>query len=445
MNGSATSSVSGNSDDFIGFVNPQSVARRAIAVFLVIFVVPLGALVLIGASLAAALVFESTEVLIFLGSICASVAMFLVSYLALRCYGFVRSHRISMLFSASATIVLLFLVAAFLLRPIIPVEQQFIRDVPDDVELWDLPTGSVIAVRKISASSDSERLPILFLHGGPGAYSVSLQSTVNALSPLAVDGHDIYFYDQAGGGLSERLPDISDYTVARHLEDLKAVYARIGAEKLILIGSSGGASLGSSYMALHPNHVAAAVFSGPAPLYHPAWAETGDGGLDEQLTPAKRAAFSNMVETPRLFAALVLADINPGAAVRFAGEYELGSLFDKVANEFYLPMAVCDPHGIDVVSSGYGFWSNRMTSKSLQSRVYDPRPALRTNNAPVLVMRGACEYKKPEVANEYVDVFPNAQMTAFDQAGHMLLWEQPDKYRLRIRLFLSEAGLSDAP
>lgn len=165
------------------------------------------------------------------------------------------------------------------------------------------------------------------------------------------------------------------------------------------LAAAGSATLGATYMANNPQHVAAAVFSGPGPIYHPPWTKSGYGGLDERMSERQRAAFSAMIEKPRLFAALALASINQHAAVRFAGERELGSLFDKVANEFYLPLAVCGPAVINANSSGYGFWSNRMTSQTLRAPREDPRPELRANETPVLILRGACDYVREQAAS----------------------------------------------
>ena len=48
-------------------------------------------------------------------------------------------------------------------------------------------------------------------------------ATIEALLPLSKQGHDLYFYDQIGSGHSARLNNISEYTVQRHLADLKAI------------------------------------------------------------------------------------------------------------------------------------------------------------------------------------------------------------------------------
>lgn len=401
---------------------------------------PLGAATLLAASLIAATTFDSPFILISVGVTACLLVILLLSYPALTLLGRAKPWRWSFLIAAAATCMIFALFRAQFLQPLIPVDEQFAVDVPDGVELWELRTGSIVAVRQVAAMGTRSEQPIVFLHGGPGGYSVALRPTVEVISRLTADGYDVYFYDQVGGGLSARLPDISEYSLDRHLRDLEALYERIGSKKIIIIGSSWGAALGANYMATNPDHVAAAVFSGSAPIFLPAWNDIGDGGLDEKLSPTQRIAFSAMVETPRLFAALVLADINHKAAVQFAGEAELGSLFDQVANEFYLPMAVCNSKDITTKSSGYGFWSNRMTGKTLRANSDDPRPKLKTNNTPVLVLRGECDYKKEAVAKEFATVFPNSQFNHYESAGHMLYWEQPDEYLRRVREFLTEVS-----
>ncbi|MEO0422775.1 MAG: alpha/beta fold hydrolase [Pseudomonadota bacterium] len=414
-------------------------ARRLACALGLLLTPPLGAVAFAAAGLTAASVTDTPALLIAAATLAWLAATYLGSRLSLWIGGVTRHHSWALGIGGVGTVVLLMTLRATILTPLIPVDQQFAIHLPGDVEVWPLASGSRVAVRKVDGRGRKRAHPIVFLHGGPGGYSVSLQPTVEAIGRLSEDGYDVYFYDQVGGGLSARLDDIHDYTLERHLTDLDGIYHRIGAEQIILIGSSWGASMGAGYMARHPQHVAAAVFSGAGPMYHPSWVPGGDGGLDERLTSEQAEGFARLVETPRLMTALLLAEINPGAAVRFASEWELGSLFDKVANTFYLPLAVCDPRDIDVSSAGYGFWSNRMTGRSLRAQTQDPRPSLRQNLTPVLILRGECDYKREAVALEYANVFANAQFARFANAGHMLYWEQPDAFLKRVRQFLTTA------
>jgi len=103
------------------------------------------------------------------------------------------------------------------------------------------------------------------------------------------------FYDQVGGGLSERLQNTSEYSLDRHLTDLAAVYEIISTDKVILLGSSWGTTLASNYIARNPAHVVSAIFSAAAPIYHLDWKDKGYGSLDSRMTLEEQAVFENAV------------------------------------------------------------------------------------------------------------------------------------------------------
>lgn len=69
-------------------------------------------------------------------------------------------------------------------------------------------------------------------------------------------------------------------------------------------------------------------------------------------------------------------------------------------------------------------------------RTSDPRAALSTNPVPALVMRGSCEWLKPQVAQDYVQAFPNSTFTEIEKGGHLLYLEQPEAYLGTVRAFL---------
>jgi pimeloyl-ACP methyl ester carboxylesterase len=124
----------------------------------------------------------------------------------------------------------------------------------DRVQYWDLPTGSRIAYVRFAGSAPVRPQPVIFLHGGPGAFIVDHPSVADHFyQSLARIGFDLYLYDQIGSGRSARLSDPRQYTVDRHIRDLEAIRQKLRAGRVILIGDSWGASLGANYIAEHPN------------------------------------------------------------------------------------------------------------------------------------------------------------------------------------------------
>lgn len=395
----------------------------------------LGLLVFIAIFFASALISNSPATLTVLGLLAGAIVIAIGSFMSGKLFKIRKLKQYTIL--QTGTLVSLFCALAYLIfQPLVPKKDQFAATNVKGVEFWDLSTGSKIAIRKHASQTTRAKRPIIILHGGPGAYSISFEPMVNVYPKLAANGHDVYLYDQIGGGLSGRLDDVSEYSLDRHINDLKAIHDRIGSDQVIFIGSSWGATLGANYLARYPNDVARAVFSGPGPIYLPDWLKNSDGKLDDRMNREQKKRFDATIEQPRLFAAILLADINPAAASSFAPDREMGAFFDKIANDHYLPLAFCDPAKSKARSDGYGFWSSRMTGKTLLNRTDDPKPTLRKNNLPVLILRGSCDYKSEAVSKQYRSIFSNSRFVTIKDAGHMIYGESPDEYLQLVREFL---------
>ncbi|QRY55871.1 alpha/beta fold hydrolase [Sphingobacterium siyangense] len=136
---------------------------------------------------------------------------------------------------------------AFVAYTLVPVAYSgSIPKFPDpkgvDVKYWKLETGSSIAYYKLSAKSGitKKSTPIIFLHGGPGAYVRQIE--INFFTLFTNDGYDVYLYDQAGSGRSGLLPK-NAYSHERNIKDFEAIINTINAKQYIVIGQSYGGSL----------------------------------------------------------------------------------------------------------------------------------------------------------------------------------------------------------
>ena len=87
-------------------------------------------------------------------------------------------------------------------------------------------------------------------------------------------GHDVFLYDQIGGGLSGRLDDVSEYTLERHVSDLEAIRQRIEAETVVLMGESWGAKLATHYLVAHALRGSTGSYSCLPARYIPRTGET---------------------------------------------------------------------------------------------------------------------------------------------------------------------------
>jgi L-proline amide hydrolase len=112
------------------------------------------------------------------------------------------------------------------------------------------------------------RLPLLALHGGPG----SSHDALEGLGALAEQGRRVVFYDQLGGGDSDKPDDPALWTVDTFLEQLRSVRGALGLERLHVFGSSWGGMLALEYALGRPEGLASLVLNS-TPTSAPRWAE----------------------------------------------------------------------------------------------------------------------------------------------------------------------------
>jgi proline iminopeptidase len=110
---------------------------------------------------------------------------------------------------------------------------------PDAEGFADVPGGK-LWWRRVG---DGPGIPLLLLHGGPGAGHDYL------LPFLALTGErPVIFYDQLGCGRSDSPPDESLYTIQRSVDEVDALRAAIGLDRIVLFGNSWGSVLAIEYL-----------------------------------------------------------------------------------------------------------------------------------------------------------------------------------------------------
>jgi proline-specific peptidase len=122
--------------------------------------------------------------------------------------------------------------------------------------------------RLVGAAEDDGRLPVVCLHGGPGATHWYLEP----LEGIAASGRRAVFYDQLGCGASSQPHDPSMWTVELFVDEVSAVREALGLERLHLFGNSWGGMLAMEVALTQPDWLASLVLaSSPASI--PQWVE----------------------------------------------------------------------------------------------------------------------------------------------------------------------------
>ena len=134
--------------------------------------------------------------------------------------------------------------------------------------------------RIVGEGEDEGKLPVLYLHGGPGGTHDYLEP----LEGMAETGRRAIFYDQIGCGKSDLPDDPSLWTVETFVDELGRIREHLGLEQLHIFGNSWGGMLAMEYALTGPAGVASLIVaSSPASI--PQW--VGGRGEPAPLAPAR--------------------------------------------------------------------------------------------------------------------------------------------------------------
>jgi proline-specific peptidase len=120
--------------------------------------------------------------------------------------------------------------------------------------------------RIVGTGEETGKLPVLALHGGPGASHDYLEP----LEALASSGRRVIFYDQLGGGNSDHPHDPSMWTVDLFKDELATVIRALGLVRYHLFGSSWGGMLAMEHALTGPPGLASLVIAS-SPSSMPQW------------------------------------------------------------------------------------------------------------------------------------------------------------------------------
>ena len=100
-------------------------------------------------------------------------------------------------------------------------------------------------------------VPVLFLHGGPGAGAGIIHRRFFDPSFWRV-----VIFDQRGAGRSRPMGSLAANTTPHLVEDIEVLRKHLGIEKFLLFGGSWGSTRALAYAQAHPDRVAGCVLRG---------------------------------------------------------------------------------------------------------------------------------------------------------------------------------------
>ena len=115
--------------------------------------------------------------------------------------------------------------------------------------------GSKLA---IDGERMAERPTLIVMHGGPGFD----HSTLRPYFDRFADTHQVLYIDHRGNGRSTGEPDT--WRLDRWGDDVKAICDALGIDKPVVYGNSFGGMVAMSYASRHPNHPGKLILSSTA-------------------------------------------------------------------------------------------------------------------------------------------------------------------------------------
>lgn len=109
----------------------------------------------------------------------------------------------------------------------------------------------------VEESGNSEGVPVVYLHGGPGSGSNPFQRQL-----FDPQRYRIILFDQRGSGQSRPHAELRQNTTAHLIEDIEKIREELGVDRWVVSGGSWGSTLALAYAQQYPERVLGLILRG---------------------------------------------------------------------------------------------------------------------------------------------------------------------------------------
>jgi proline iminopeptidase len=261
--------------------------------------------------------------------------------------------------------------------------------------------------------------PLLLIHGGPGGRSCRL----SALAALG-DERPIVFYDQLGSGRSGRPADPDLWQINRFVDELDAVRTRLGLTRVHILGHSWGGSLAVQYVLTKgARGVESLTLAGPL-LSTRDWIEDANvlrrqlpQSVQDVLKRHEDAGTTNSAEYKEAAEAFYRQFLFHRQPVPETPECSGSAKNDVIYETMWGPT--------EFYATG-----------SLKS--FDVTDRLGELRMPVLFIVGRYDEARSQTVARYQQLIAGSQLQIIEEAGHMSMVDEPQKFLQVVREFLAK-------
>ncbi|HMG82020.1 MAG TPA: alpha/beta hydrolase [Ferruginibacter sp.] len=260
--------------------------------------------------------------------------------------------------------------------------------------------------------------PLILIAGGPGGCHIGLRS----FDSLAVKGNiQLIYFDGFGRGKSDTAANVSDYTLARDIEDVEGLRIALHLNKISLLGHSYGGVVAQGYAIKYGQNVSHLIL---ANTFHSfvMWQENDDNSNHEikENYPEVWDTLMKVREQGAISSDLIHQQIYGRVPYGFLYAYNpqnfVGHGRKPYPNPFnaklYYQMVGKD--GDFIVGSDIGNFDYRKQLKDLKM--------------PILIIGGRYDrVAVPTMMVKFKEYCPQAQFVLFEHSGHNPQVEEPEK------------------
>ncbi|HET9921848.1 MAG TPA: proline iminopeptidase-family hydrolase [Ktedonobacteraceae bacterium] len=288
-------------------------------------------------------------------------------------------------------------------------EEEGFVPVEDGYRVW---------YRSVGGGGEHERIPLLLLHGGPGAPHDYLEN----LSALASEARRVIFYDQLGCGQSDK-PDesvIRQWGVQRFVDELATMCRELGLDRVHILGQSWGGMLAIEYALTQPQGLVSLILSNTTSSI-PLWVAEANR-LRSELPPEVNATLlrheeagttdsAEYQEAMMVFYERHVVRVNP------MPDY-VQRAFDNMSAVYYIMNGPSEFHVTGTIKD----WDR--TDRLSEIRV------------PTLIISGEYDEATP-VINEVIHKgIPGSEWVMLENCSHISSAEDPERYMQLVQNFL---------
>lgn len=288
-------------------------------------------------------------------------------------------------------------------------EEEGYIPVEDGYRVWYRSVGG-------SGGAD-EQVPLLLLHGGPGAPHDYLEN----LQALATETHRLIFYDQLGCGRSDQPNEPERWQVPRFVDEIGMVRNALGLERVHILGQSWGGMLAIEYALTQPEGLLSLILSNTTSSI-PLWIAEANR-LRAELPPEVQATLTRHEEagttdSEEYQQAMMVFYDRHVLRIQPMPDY-VQRTFDNMGQVYLTMNGPSEFHVIGVIKD----WDR--TARLVEIRV------------PTLIISGRYDEATPTINEVLQRGIPGSQWVVLENSSHLSHVEEPELYMQTVRNFLS--------